>query len=131
MEDRLVSCFAMYPNPVTGAWVEWYVMDEGMKRRLYNVLIDREREYRVLSSLEDLARRLAGMREARTSVVVVTDGWLLYRPNEGLAAEAGKLPGAQPTLLSPLFGATPMWPAGRAYCASPTKGIFSSMPLRL
>ena len=96
MEDRLVSCFAMYPNPVTGAWVEWYVMDEGMKRRLYNVLIDREREYRVVSSLEDLVRRLAGMREARTSVLVVTDGWLLYRPNEGLAAEAAKLPGAQP-----------------------------------
>lgn len=96
MEDRLISCFEMYPNPATGAWVEWYVMDEGLKRRLYNVLIDREREYRVLSSLEDLVRRLAGMREARTSVFVVTDGWLLYRPNEGLAAEAGRLPSAAP-----------------------------------
>jgi VWFA-related protein len=95
MEDRLTSCFAMYPVPGNG-WVEWYVMDEGLKRRLYNVLIDREREYRVLSSLEDLVRRLAGMREARTSVFIVTDGWLLYRPSEGLAQEAAKLPGVAP-----------------------------------
>lgn len=95
MEDRLLSCFAMYPVPGNG-WVEWYVMDEGLKRRLYNVLIDREREYRVLSSLEDLVRRMAGMREARTSVFIVTDGWLLYRPNESLAQEAAKLPGVAP-----------------------------------
>ena len=96
MEDRLISCFAMYPVPQTGAWVEWYVQEDGMTRRLYNVLIDREREYRVITSLEDLVRRLAGMREARTSVFIVTDGWLLYRPNESYAQEAAKLPSVAP-----------------------------------
>ena len=95
MEDRLISCFEKYPVPGNG-WVEWYVKDEGVTRRLYNVLIDREREYRVLSSLEDLVRRLGGMREARTSVFIVTDGWLLYRPAEYLAQEAAKLPSVAP-----------------------------------
>jgi VWFA-related protein len=96
MEDRLISCFEKYPDPKTGVWLEWYVKDDGLTRRLYNVLIDREREYRVLSSLEDTVRRLAGMREARTSVFIVTDGWMLYRPSEGLAQEAGRLPGVAP-----------------------------------
>ena len=59
MEDRLISCFEMYPVPGNG-WVEWYVMEDGQKRRLYNVLIDREREYRVMTSLENLVRHQTG-----------------------------------------------------------------------
>ena len=96
IEARLISCFSQYPDPATGAWIDWYVQDEGQKRRLYDVLIDREREDRVINSLENLVRHLAGMREARTSVLMVTDGWLLYGPNEGYASEAGRLPARSP-----------------------------------
>jgi VWFA-related protein len=97
IEARLMACFLQYPVPPDfSRWVDWYVQDEGQKRRFYDVLIDREREYRVMTSLEDLVRHLAGMREARTSVFVVTDGWLLYGPNEGYASEAGRLPARSP-----------------------------------
>ena len=95
MEARLQSCFAMYPTP-SGVWVEWYVTEDGQQRRLYNVLIDREREFRILTALENLVRHLGGMREARTSVFIVTDGWMLYRPNESYAQEAAKLRAAAP-----------------------------------
>ena len=57
---------------------------------LYEVLIDRRREDRTLSSMERLIERLAGMREARTVVLLVTEGWRLFTIDQGLANQAGE-----------------------------------------
>jgi len=52
---------------------------------LANALMIRSRERRVLESLYDLVHHLEGIRDGRTAVIAVTDGWLLYRPDESLA----------------------------------------------
>ena len=62
--------------------------DNGQTRYLYELLIDRRREDRTLTALEGLVDRLAGMREARTVALVMTDGWRLFNPDRSLADEA-------------------------------------------
>jgi VWFA-related protein len=47
-------------------------------------LINRRRERIVLDSLQDLIRHMSAIREGRTAVITVSDGWALYRPNEAL-----------------------------------------------
>jgi VWFA-related protein len=47
-------------------------------------MIDRRREKRTLDALTDLAVFLRGVREERKAVIVVSDGWALYRPDERL-----------------------------------------------
>jgi len=51
---------------------------------LASALIKRRRERMVLESLFDLVRHLEAIRDGRTAVIAVTDGWLLYHPDEGL-----------------------------------------------
>jgi VWFA-related protein len=53
---------------------------------LAKALIQRRRERVTLDSLHDLVRYMGTVREGRTAVVTVTDGWLLYRPNQNLEA---------------------------------------------
>ena len=47
-------------------------------------MIQRRREKRVLDALGDLSIYLQGLREERKAVIAVSDGWLLYRPNQAL-----------------------------------------------
>jgi VWFA-related protein len=47
-------------------------------------MIDRRREWRTLSALHDLVRVLRGVREERKAAIVITEGWLLYRPDAAL-----------------------------------------------
>ncbi|HEX7781097.1 MAG TPA: VWA domain-containing protein, partial [Vicinamibacterales bacterium] len=53
---------------------------------------------RTLTSLEGLIGHLAGLREARTVVLAISDGWLLYRENPELAAQAGLDPSGTPPI---------------------------------
>jgi VWFA-related protein len=46
-------------------------------------LINRRREDKVITHLEDLMAYLGSVREARKIVLMFTSGWLLYRPNPG------------------------------------------------
>jgi len=48
-------------------------------------LIKRRRERMVLDSLRDLVHHMEALRDGRTAVIAVSDGWLLYRPNENIA----------------------------------------------
>src|SRR5262249_34071816 len=47
-------------------------------------MIDRRREKLTLDSLEDLALFLRGVREERKAILVITNGWRLFQPNEAL-----------------------------------------------
>ena len=48
-------------------------------------MIDRRHEKLVLDALEDLVDYLRGVREERKAILAISDGWLLYGPNEALA----------------------------------------------
>ena len=72
---------------------EWKVMDDGVERRLDRVLIDRRREDRTLTSFEDTITHLSTLREARTVLILVSDGWLLFGPDRVLVENASKLRG--------------------------------------
>lgn len=67
-------------------------------------LIDRRREKRTLDALRDLIVHLNGLREERKAVLVVTDGWLLYRPDPTLTRLRGDRdtpPGPRPIHVGP------------------------------
>jgi len=49
-------------------------------------MIARRRERVVLDSLHDLISHMYALREGRTAVITVTDGWLLYRPDLSMTA---------------------------------------------
>jgi hypothetical protein len=86
-EERLRQCFS---RP-SASGDEWRTRDQdGAEAPLYELLIERRREDRTLTSLENFVRYLGGMREARTTLVIVTDGWRLFRADRGLSEEAGK-----------------------------------------
>jgi VWFA-related protein len=70
-EQKYDACFPPLPG-------------ERSPSALAQALIDRRRERIVLDSLQDTIRHMAAIREGRTAVVAVSDGWLLYPPNEAL-----------------------------------------------
>ena len=57
-----------------------------MPSQLAKAMAARRKERVVLESLHDLVRYMHGIREGRTAVITVTDGWLLYRPDLSLLA---------------------------------------------
>jgi VWFA-related protein len=48
-------------------------------------MIDRRHEKLALDALEDLVGYLHGVREERKAILAISDGWLLFRPNDNLA----------------------------------------------
>ena len=88
MEDSLQQCFH---TRFTGATLEPWLVDEGgVQRYLDEVLIERRREEQTLRALGDLVQFLGGLREARTTLILVSDGWVLFGPNRALAGELGR-----------------------------------------
>ncbi|HYT69305.1 MAG TPA: VWA domain-containing protein [Vicinamibacterales bacterium] len=77
---------------------------EGVPSVLAKKMIQRRRERLVLDSLQDLIRHMAAVREGRTAVITVSDGWKLFRPDPtmtGIRKDAGghnadPIPGAPP-----------------------------------
>ena len=58
--------------------------EHGPTSALARELIARRRERIVLDSLREMILHLAAIREGRTAVVAVTDGWVLYPPDAAL-----------------------------------------------
>lgn len=81
-------------------------------------LINRRRERLVLDSLQDLIRHMGAVREGRTAVITVTDGWVLYRPNNQLSQLRQGSDGSQ----DPIPGGPP--PVG----VGPGGGLTSRVP---
>jgi VWFA-related protein len=67
-------------------------------------MIERRRERLVMDSLQDLIRHMGAIREGRTAVITVTDGWRLFRPDptmmqlrtDAQGNTADPIPGAPP-----------------------------------
>jgi VWFA-related protein len=93
-EDGLWSCFA-YTDPPHNR--ERYVRDGARERQLPTVLIERHREDRLLTHLEDLVRYLGHLREGRTNVLLFTEGWRLFQSDTVLKAEVERTGNAPPS----------------------------------
>jgi VWFA-related protein len=66
-------------------------------------MIERRRERMVLDSLQDLIRHMGALRDGRTAVITVSDGWKLFRPDptmthlrKGPNGQQDPIPGGPP-----------------------------------
>lgn len=84
-EQGLIDCFETEVTPA--GIVDRYFEDGARVRKLPEVIVELYRESKVLDHLDDLVDVLGLMREGRTSVVLVTEGWRLSPPDPGLVAE--------------------------------------------
>ena len=91
-EQLYSNCFPpTLPNEPVPSW-------------LAKKMIERRRERMVLDSLRDLIRHMGAIREGRTAVITVSDGWKLFRPDptmtvirkDAAGKDADPIPGAPP-----------------------------------
>lgn len=67
-------------------------------------MIERRRERIVMDSLQDLIRHMGAIREGRTAVITVSDGWKLFQPDPSMTIlrtdsdghQADSIPGGPP-----------------------------------
>ena len=74
-EDRYAYCYPSNPTATGGT-----PADAGLGQEM----ILRHREEQVFDALEDLVVTIRNLREERKAVLAITDGWLIYRPNQNL-----------------------------------------------
>jgi VWFA-related protein len=91
-EREQLYSFCFPPQPLEGTVVS----------ALAQAMIDRRRELVTLESLDNLVRYMRNIREGRTAVITVTDGWLLFRPDQSLLEPRKTVGGAN---VDPLPGA--------------------------
>ena len=94
-------------DPVESQYTYCYPSEPGsgtFVSPLAQELIDRRREKRTFDALEDLVRFLRGVREERKAIVVVTEGWRLFRPNRALLDADGRPPSVPPIGFDPRTG---------------------------
>jgi VWFA-related protein len=126
VEDEYATCYPGVPSEYTGVIPEsdgkgiqdprdpmsWVARD----RFIAQEMILRRREVQALDALETLVRHLRTVREERKAVITISNGWILYRPNDMLAKViAGqRRPPAAPLGVDPRTGKLgPVEPAGR------------------
>ncbi len=84
-EEEYLACFPPHDDPARGETAAG--MTPGGREPSPDVaqeMIARRREKRTLDALQDLSIFLRGVREERKAVLVVSEGWALYRPNDQL-----------------------------------------------
>ncbi|HNV02428.1 MAG TPA: VWA domain-containing protein [Vicinamibacterales bacterium] len=87
----------MKKDPVDQLYEQCYPPAPGTGRATSEVaeaMIQRRREKVTLDAIEELVRYLGGLREERKAILLVSEGWMLYRPARPLA-ESGtpRMPG--------------------------------------
>jgi VWFA-related protein len=97
IETWFHRCFAYRPPDHK---VEWLVPDGATMRRLDRVLIERRREAMTLDSVENLMSYLGALREARTVVILISDGWRLFGRDPGIAEEAVRFGAQTPSIVN-------------------------------
>jgi VWFA-related protein len=63
--------------------------DEGSTSGIAQEMIERRREQKTLRALDGMIRYLDGLREERKFVVLLSEGWILFRRNDQLARPLG------------------------------------------
>jgi VWFA-related protein len=75
-------------DPIDQMYEQCYPPEPGSGRTTSAVaeeMIQRRREKATLDALEELVFYLGGLREERKGILLVSEGWLLFRPNQSLA----------------------------------------------
>jgi VWFA-related protein len=84
---------ACYPErrPAATCYVEGRkeVQPENFYKGIAREMVERRREKITLDALGDLVRWLRGVREERKAVLVVSDGWRLFTPDQSLTRQGG------------------------------------------
>ncbi len=98
-ENGIIECFGTERLP-SGEVAKRYVTDGARKRWLPDVIIELYREGKALDHLSDLVDVLGQMREGRTSVILITEGWRLAPENRELVSaiertQRNQLPGPE------------------------------------
>ena len=109
MEDALQTCYAIKYNLKGNSqdlMEPWIVEDGPVKRRFDEFLIERRREDRTLGVMEGLLDYLTTLRETRTALLLISDGWVLVRPRQDLEREASAVAFQNPAG-QPQFSAAP------------------------
>jgi VWFA-related protein len=88
-EEQYAACYPGIPNPVKAK-----ASDEGIAQEM----ILRRREQRTLDALLDTVRVLREVREERKAVLVISDGWRLFRPSNALLRPLDDLPPTSPQI---------------------------------
>ena len=91
--ERLYS--SCFPPTLTGEPIPSYLAKQ---------MIERRRERMVLDSLKDLIGHMGALRDGRTAVITVSDGWKLFQPDPGMTRlrtddqgrQADPIPGGPP-----------------------------------
>ena len=94
IEQRMRSCFHKKLVMKDGApqFVDWLVPDGPAVRFFDDILVERHRVDRTLTSLRDLVTHLGRLRDTRTVVMTVSDGWVLDPANRALEGEPTRPP---------------------------------------
>jgi VWFA-related protein len=88
-EDAIIGCYATTPAA----------------RDIAPKMIARLREEETLNSLDALVTHLEALRPERKFVMVFTEGWPLFRPDDTLSRSIeGQVPGQDPVRVNPLTG---------------------------
>ncbi|HUK36880.1 MAG TPA: VWA domain-containing protein [Vicinamibacterales bacterium] len=74
-EEAYASCYPGIPSSPGGT-----AQDQGIAQQM----ILRHREMQTFDALEDLVLSVRTLREERKAVLAITDGWLIYRPDQNL-----------------------------------------------
>ena len=111
-EQFFFDCYSLDPPTLESIPQEWRAYDGPVLRWMPHLLMDRWREDRTLQNLKGLVTHVGSLREARTVVMTVTDGWRLFRPDQTLAAQSAKLGAGPPAIGVPPRGG-PIGPLGR------------------
>jgi VWFA-related protein len=88
-------------DPVEDQYRRCYPADPRSLRTTSEIaqeMIDRRRERMTLEALENLVLFLRNVREERKAIVTVTDGWILFRPNNALTRAVDNSPPALPPI---------------------------------
>lgn len=93
-ESGLWACFGTNDS----AQVRW-VWDGNRERPLDEVLVDRYRTDRAIEHLEDTVRYLGHLREGRTSVLLVSEGWRQFVPDSALKSEVERTSNERPSVV--------------------------------
>ena len=79
-------------DPIDQVYEQCYPPEAGSGRStsvIAEEMILRRREKATLDALEELVFYLGGLREERKGILLVSEGWLLFRPNRSLAEMGG------------------------------------------
>ena len=107
-EQQYQLCYPGYPTQC--------IDDRGIA----DAMILRRREKLSLDAIDDLVRYLGTVREERTAVIAISDGWLLYRPDASLSRRLNSCSsaGGQPTGVDPRTGRPLVGRSGQPFDAN-------------